>query len=42
MDKKICIIDEHDLKMVSYEHEVKYTEPKILPLIQYEIDRIRF
>ncbi len=42
MDKKIYIIDEHDLKMVSDEHEIKYTEPKILPLIQYEIDRLDF
>ena len=42
MKKVICVIDEHDLKVVSDEHEIKYTEPKILPLIQYEIDRLDF
>lgn len=42
MDKKICIVEEHDLKVVSDEHTITFVESKSIPLIQYEIDRLDF
>lgn len=42
MEKRMYVVDEHELKIVSDEHEIRFTEPKIIPLIQYEIDKLDF